>query len=780
VAGVYTSAKVKLYVNGKLVAEKALPKMVNPGIKSLVIGDGAQWKGKNLLGSLSDVRIYSMEKLETEIAQDMNNSTTVDESFLIANWKMNEGSGNVVACTRGLAHLLKPFNVQWFLEPQYPKTGLVFSGATESRIECGFSTLEYMFAKPNGITLEAWVNLSDLTDGNILSNEDNASGAGGYALRLYGKRFDCTVGCQDGTWSQCVAQSVVPMTNAWYHLAAVIFPEYIEIFVNGESVAIKNMEALPNMSTKELTIGASPIRTDRSLKGKLSNIRFWKVNLSPTEIKKRMYSDLSGKEEGLVANWKLNEGLDNDLGDATGIFNLKKTDSIKWFNGVVNSNRVQISVSPGATIEVGEKTQLSVNATYTGAGKLKYRWFPSIGLDNDTIPNPMASPLKTTDYTVWISASDGLMVSDKVNVTVSPFEVKIQSETFNSCGSSFQLDASTNYVGSGRLRYSWFPSKGLDCDTIPNPICHLLEVTTYKVVVTLPDGSNSTRNITLTPTSIAAEIRMVSVNAENMNVITWNAGYPAQIDSVHIYKEGSVTDVYEYIGSAPVANQNFVDESSGANVCSNKYKICFVDPCGYEMSFGNPHKTIHLSVSKNGAWNLIWEPYFGFIVPTYHIYRGTTRDNMTLMKSVAGSVTQYSDFDAPEGNVFYQIVVALPAPQNLGRATQDLRIALTESEQIVSRSNIVNCMENSMDLSNTVQGDLILYPNPTTNQIQFSGTNLKTSRIRILDISGTLVKEVQGIASQERVDVSMLPNAVYFVEVNAGDRVYRKKLVIRR
>ena len=55
-----------------------------------------------------------------------------------------------------------------------------------------------------------------------------------------------------------------------------------------------------------------------------------------------------------------------------------------------------------------------LNAT----GGISYSWYPSTGLDDATIANPIASPSQTTTYTVTINDASGCTSLRQVTVTV--------------------------------------------------------------------------------------------------------------------------------------------------------------------------------------------------------------------------------------------------------------------------------------------------------------------------------------------------------------------------
>lgn len=103
VAGVYdgSALTMKLYIDGVEAATKDLAGVINASDKTLTIGDGKAWPGRFFNGSLSDLRVWSVAKTESEVFADMTNSLTGTESGLIANWKMNECVGETVADATG-------------------------------------------------------------------------------------------------------------------------------------------------------------------------------------------------------------------------------------------------------------------------------------------------------------------------------------------------------------------------------------------------------------------------------------------------------------------------------------------------------------------------------------------------------------------------------------------------------------------------------------------------------------------------------------------------------
>ncbi|MBK0383495.1 gliding motility-associated C-terminal domain-containing protein [Pedobacter sp. SD-b] len=74
-------------------------------------------------------------------------------------------------------------------------------------------------------------------------------------------------------------------------------------------------------------------------------------------------------------------------------------------------------VDAGQDLDILLSGEKQIDAKATGNG-LKYKWIPSVGLSNDSIVNPIASPKETTKYTLTVTSKEGCVVADQVTVTV--------------------------------------------------------------------------------------------------------------------------------------------------------------------------------------------------------------------------------------------------------------------------------------------------------------------------------------------------------------------------
>lgn len=129
-------------------------------------------------------------------------------------------------------------------------------------------------------------------------------------------------------------------------------------------------------------------------------------------------------------------------------------------------------------------------------------WSPAAGLNNTSIPNPVASPTVTTTYVAKITIA-GCFVTDTVVVTVDTlfFPVLINDTTV--C-QNYPVTLATNLDNSS-TDYQWSPTAGLSSDTSSSPIALSNQSTTYTLVATSANGACSqTASVDLT--IIAADV----------------------------------------------------------------------------------------------------------------------------------------------------------------------------------------------------------------------------------------------------------------------------------
>jgi uncharacterized delta-60 repeat protein len=400
---------------------------------------------------------------------------------------------------------------------------------------------------------------------------------------------------------------------------------------------------------------------------------------------------------------------------------------------------LQVNADVDKFICFGDSVNLkgTISTNHSEFGNLNFVWSPTQNIINYSTLEPTVYPTVTKTYSLKVTDQNACSVTDNVIVNVTNLTVNLGNDKIVKCGENIQLNASTNYSGIEPLTFVWLPTSDLNDSTVSNPSTKVYQNINYSVNVTTNIGckANDEIKISLTPLQ-NPNICIVDINEANKNSIIWNKEISSVIDSFYIYKETNIFENYKKIASVNYNEiSNFVDLSSNAQIQSNRYKLSLKDVCGLESTKSDAHKTMHLTINEgaNKDWNLIWEQYLGFTVQTYNIYRGSKHDNLELIGTTSSISSQYSDFSAPSGNVYYQVEVVSPTACNPSKSIYS------------SRSNIATNNPNAInDLS--VEDLFLVFPNPAKNELTIQlNQNFKFNETtcEIINIDGQVVKNIK-------------------------------------
>jgi len=484
----------------------------------------------------------------------------------------------------------------------------------------------------------------------------------------------------------------------------------------------------------------------------------------------------------LMYSWLPTTGLDSSMiPDPVSDVNKETTYhvTITTPNGCSARDSVRVVVLPlkafagtDKTLICGGSAQLdTVASNYTGTGILTYYWTPKDGINNPTGIHPLVTITQPETFHVMVTTPNGCIATDSVSVSIKPLAVEAGIDKLHSCGDSVKFDdVQSNYPGTGALTYSWLPATGLSDATIVNPISTAAEMS-YTLTIITDNGCKASDEVSVTLKKMnAIEICMVGMDSTEKNKISWNQPKSKVIDSVFIYKETNVLNNFIKIAGVAYAKGRFIDSTSQPNVKSEKYKISTLDSCGSESFQSTSHKTMHLSINKGlgTSWNLIWEGYEGFVVPTYSIYRGIDKSNLQFRDAVSGTSTQYTDFNPPPGLLYYQVEVINPHPCSSANEASIRSNVIT--------GNAVGINELSNELNFTV------YPNPANNELtlKFGNEINKILTFTIYDAIGAAVKTISIQQNQQQVDVSALSSGFYIVELKSTHGSSVQKLMIEK
>ncbi len=291
-------------------------------------------------------------------------------------------------------------------------------------------------------------------------------------------------------------------------------------------------------------------------------------------------------------------------------------------------------------------------------------------------------------------------------------------------------------------------------------------------------------------TSIIDTINAALINAPNIcivgvdsvtgkNMIVWNQSSLLELDSVRVYKETTVNNVFQLIGSkARTETGLLIDQNSDPRVTSYRYQLMAIDSCGTATPIGNFHRTIHLQVNvgMNGTWNLHWNPYEGASLGSYHIYRGTDSTQMSLVTSLPASIHSFTDLNPPSGDVYYLLKIDLNNACSPGGGTTFN----------MSSSNFFNTKDATISTIEITTHDISLsvFPNPNNGvfTLKMSSENLQRVHISIFNNLGSMVAseqiDVNGTINKN-LNLSHLSKGIYFIRMQTSNDVAVRKVIIQ-
>lgn len=192
-----------------------------------------------------------------------------------------------------------------------------------------------------------------------------------------------------------------------------------------------------------------------------------------------------------------------------------------------------------------------------------------------------------------------------------------------------------------------------------------------------------------------------------------------------VYKETSVAGSYSKVAENQPFGVPFIDRASSPAVSAARYKVCGVYADGSISAFSEIHQPVHLMLNRGvgNGWNLIWSKYEGRDIASYNILRGTSPASLSVIATVSGSLSSYSDTDAPSGRLFYA-VQPVPASSSLaaGRADIQVRSNVVSTDDARSvdyaTSIVIVNMGATDEVNETTDAQLVAYITPVSATIR--------------------------------------------------------------
>ncbi|HEY4800128.1 MAG TPA: hypothetical protein VII99_13695, partial [Bacteroidia bacterium] len=167
------------------------------------------------------------------------------------------------------------------------------------------------------------------------------------------------------------------------------------------------------------------------------------------------------------------------------------------FNSVCSVSGASVCNNSTGTISKNRPTTYFKHCTSNAGAGFSYSWSPAATLNNSTIPNPIATPTSTTNYSLTVTDPVSTCVTIcTASVSVgTPFTLSSTHDTSMCQLSGIQIN--TNPIGGNApFSYSWTPSSSLNNPSVPNPVASPIATTTY-VVTAVANGCTANDTVVI-------------------------------------------------------------------------------------------------------------------------------------------------------------------------------------------------------------------------------------------------------------------------------------------
>ncbi len=198
---------------------------------------------------------------------------------------------------------------------------------------------------------------------------------------------------------------------------------------------------------------------------------------------------------GVQYHWFPSAGLSNPNDDqplASPTSTTTYTVIVTGINGCRDSafTTIQVNKMPVAVTSSDTTVCRGVPVNLIAGGGNSYQWIPPAGLNQDNIPNPVASPQVNTTYTVIVSNGTGCSDTGTVSVSlIEPADPGAIGDTVLCRGSTAVLAAFNG------ISYEWAPAISLDCSQCSAPLANPEQNTMYTVTITDINGCRNADSV---------------------------------------------------------------------------------------------------------------------------------------------------------------------------------------------------------------------------------------------------------------------------------------------
>jgi hypothetical protein len=334
---------------------------------------------------------------------------------------------------------------------------LSFDGVDDF-VDCGV-------INPSVFTIEAWVNLNTINNGDPQVIVSKLLNSGIYYYQNFEVRVNSDgkvfVHIPNGNEFYSFQSNTSLTANTWYHIAVTYDGTYGKIYINGAlDVTDQPYSGYVSTDTK-MYIGARPSENAGQsdglrFNGAIDEVRIWNYALSSTEILTDMKSELTNPAttSGLIAYYKFNQGVANidntaitTVTDASAS-NLNGTIYNLALNGTSSNFVAGYNASLIANVLNVSSNDVALNNTYSSTVDVSSNTtWTAVSSDSWLIVTPNTATLG--NETLNISATD-IVVGSSRTATITLSATGVADQVINIT----QTNPATVYVSTNDIRLS--------------------------------------------------------------------------------------------------------------------------------------------------------------------------------------------------------------------------------------------------------------------------------------------------------------------------------------
>ncbi len=172
---------------------------------------------------------------------------------------------------------------------------------------------------------------------------------------------------------------------------------------------------------------------------------------------------------------------DDTIANASAINAGKYYVTVTSTQGCTNTDSVTIAVNPNPVAFAGKDSTICAGQIFylDGSGGVKYLWQPATTLSNDSIANPLATPVDTTQYSLVVTNQFGC--TDTSSVIINVVQPPVVSAGPNKIISQGQFVQLNGTAAGTAISFYWLPDIFMSDPDILQPVVNPPHDTTYTI-----------------------------------------------------------------------------------------------------------------------------------------------------------------------------------------------------------------------------------------------------------------------------------------------------------